>query len=73
MTRLAPAGSNQASATTASLGAVEAGTGEFAERQDGFMSHAEYSSDCPHIDEDCQCEDDETVMWELMEFSGGEW
>ena len=43
------------------------------DRQDRLMSHVEYWPDCPHIDEDCQCEDDETVMWELMEFSGGEW
>ena len=41
------------------------------DRQDGVNSHAEYSVDCPHIDEDCQCEDDEDVEWELIEFNNG--
>ena len=40
------------------------------DQQDGLITHAQYSLDCPHIDEDCQCADDESVMWELMEFSG---
>lgn len=51
--------------TEGSLGTVQIP----ADRQDGFMSHAEYQPDCPH--EDCRCEDDESVMWELTEFSGG--
>ena len=40
------------------------------DQQDGLITHAQYFPDCPHIDEDCQCADDENVMWELMEFSG---
>ena len=40
-----------------------------ADQQDGFFTHAEYVAVCEHEDE-CQCEDDPAVMWELESYSG---
>lgn len=40
-----------------------------ADRQDGLTTHAIYWPDCDHI-EDCDCHQDESVMWTLQEYSG---
>ena len=45
------------------------------DKQDGLVTHAQYMVDCPHFDDDdgeqCSCEEDEAVEWELVEFQGG--
>ena len=41
------------------------------QHQDGVFTHATYEPECTHeIDESCGCEDDETVQWKLISFSG---
>ena len=41
------------------------------DRADGLVTHAGYEPDCPHdVAEDCQCYEDDTVMWSLQTFSG---
>ena len=39
------------------------------DRQDGITTHATYWPDYDHID-DCDCHQDESVMWTLQEYSG---
>ncbi len=38
------------------------------EKQDGFATHVNYMPDCPHLDETCSCDEDDTVMWELESY-----
>lgn len=43
------------------------------ELQDGFVTHATYSVDCQCDDilgESCRCEEDDSIEWELAEYSG---